>query len=692
LAGSKSEQAGAGATLSAAGTSASTSAASASGPAAFVLVHHTATGKKPAFAPTRLLNPVVYLGRTPQNDIVLPSENVSRRHAKLIVTDMGITVHDLDSHNGVFLNGKKVRSTALSVGDLLYVGDVCVELKPSEDSGGFSRSSSSRVTKHEEITGEEEPGARNLATLLRASEVVAVADDETWATSAMDLCRELTEATVGVLIWKTIDGMLETPVVLQPESGSLAEIPVLWPVVRKALEGGASQFSGDLKQTPITDDEAVAKSDVGAVLAAPILVEGQAEGVIYLARPSPSPVFTERELETVSAICQLFAIRKRPTEAVAVESVEPHGDALALQAKVEAAEARLGEALADARTLTERVHGLEAEALKLRQQIEIEKQSAIDAKREAERGRMEASKLEHGLHKTDEDAKKLKDVLTRVEEERTKLKAELAEQARSGQAREEEIKRLTAELARVVEESKVARAGLERSLAESGAAEESRSAALEALRAALRVAIPTTVAEHIEANAESGSLVTDAVVRPVAALFVTLQGLDAWAMAADPAALKKRLDVFCNSVALRVRANGGRVEQVLGHNHLVLFPADAGSVRAAVRCGVEIGALVPPGDGVGVVCALHVAPSTAGFFGEADAATRVEAGEAVLVSRGIATTLAHEPAFYVTEAVQKLVANDPMFSLAILGTAALVGAPRVLLFRVFAGDGAPGAS
>jgi class 3 adenylate cyclase len=238
---------------------------------------------------------------------------------------------------------------------------------------------------------------------------------------------------------------------------------------------------------------------------------------------------------------------------------------------------------------------------------------------------------------------------------------------------------LSGELARVQSAAASSRESLERLLAE-------RAAVGDALRAAVRASVPPTIVEHIEATVAGAPVVTDVAVRPVAALYVTLRAFDAWAAKAPAAEVKKRLDHYCNSVALRARANGGRVEQVLGHMHLLLFPSDAASVRAAIRCGLEIASLVPEEQGVGVASALHVSTSAAGFFGEGDTATRVEVGEAVMVSRGVAS-LAHESSFFVTDAVQKLVGTDPAFTLAMAGPAALVGGPTVQLYKVIVPDG-----
>ena len=63
------------------------------------------------------------LGRSPRADIVLVAPLVSRTHAK-IVLEAGnlVNLFDLDSHNGTFVNGEKVRSRAINAGDSVYIG------------------------------------------------------------------------------------------------------------------------------------------------------------------------------------------------------------------------------------------------------------------------------------------------------------------------------------------------------------------------------------------------------------------------------------------------------------------------------------------------------------------------------------------------------------------------------------------
>jgi diguanylate cyclase (GGDEF)-like protein len=63
------------------------------------------------------------IGRSPDADISLDDEGVSRHHAKLLVLGPElIAVEDLASTNGTFVNGQKVSRHALGDGDRIQVG------------------------------------------------------------------------------------------------------------------------------------------------------------------------------------------------------------------------------------------------------------------------------------------------------------------------------------------------------------------------------------------------------------------------------------------------------------------------------------------------------------------------------------------------------------------------------------------
>lgn len=63
------------------------------------------------------------LGRDQACDIFVPDPHISRKHLSLdVVGDGTLTVIDLGSTNGMVVNGKRVPSAILSVGDEFVVG------------------------------------------------------------------------------------------------------------------------------------------------------------------------------------------------------------------------------------------------------------------------------------------------------------------------------------------------------------------------------------------------------------------------------------------------------------------------------------------------------------------------------------------------------------------------------------------
>ena len=64
------------------------------------------------------------IGRSPEVDIQIPSNLVSRQHISLSREGSELICRDLKSHNGLLLNGIKVHSVALRDGDTLQIGDI----------------------------------------------------------------------------------------------------------------------------------------------------------------------------------------------------------------------------------------------------------------------------------------------------------------------------------------------------------------------------------------------------------------------------------------------------------------------------------------------------------------------------------------------------------------------------------------
>jgi Inner membrane component of T3SS, cytoplasmic domain len=59
------------------------------------------------------------VGRQPECEICINSEEVSRRHAELRLTGDGVSVEDLGSANGTYINDKKITRELMRPGDEL---------------------------------------------------------------------------------------------------------------------------------------------------------------------------------------------------------------------------------------------------------------------------------------------------------------------------------------------------------------------------------------------------------------------------------------------------------------------------------------------------------------------------------------------------------------------------------------------
>ncbi|MCA9513501.1 MAG: FHA domain-containing protein [Myxococcales bacterium] len=86
-----------------------------------------------------------YVGRSHTSDIILPSDNVSRRHARLYTVDGRCYIEDLNSSNGVFVNGRRIhevyqiqRSAQVKIGDYYLHIESDAE-QPEEEERTFCR-------------------------------------------------------------------------------------------------------------------------------------------------------------------------------------------------------------------------------------------------------------------------------------------------------------------------------------------------------------------------------------------------------------------------------------------------------------------------------------------------------------------------------------------------------------------------
>ena len=104
----------------------------------------------------------IVIGRSSELDMVLVEDMVSRKHAKITTDDKTVSIQDLGSTNGTFVNGEKIRKVELKDGDRILIGTSIVKLVyvDGENTNGLSETEArSRMA----VTANRRPPTKSMS-------------------------------------------------------------------------------------------------------------------------------------------------------------------------------------------------------------------------------------------------------------------------------------------------------------------------------------------------------------------------------------------------------------------------------------------------------------------------------------------------------------------------------------------------
>ena len=120
----------------------------------------------------------IVVGRSSEVAMVLAEDMVSRKHAKITVSDGGkIVIEDLGSTNGTFVNGEKVKQVQLKEGDRILIGTSILKLVQQRDPGGptLEEAAAAQARRPSVISGKiEDIPLPDVLQLLHTSRKTAV--------------------------------------------------------------------------------------------------------------------------------------------------------------------------------------------------------------------------------------------------------------------------------------------------------------------------------------------------------------------------------------------------------------------------------------------------------------------------------------------------------------------------------------
>lgn len=80
-------------------------------------------------------NREITIGRSPTNNIFVRDKNVSRVHCQIVVAEGVVTLTDLQSTNGTFVNNERVTECPLKPKDEVRVGTTLLQLEEIDEKG-----------------------------------------------------------------------------------------------------------------------------------------------------------------------------------------------------------------------------------------------------------------------------------------------------------------------------------------------------------------------------------------------------------------------------------------------------------------------------------------------------------------------------------------------------------------------------
>lgn len=119
---------------------------------------------------------VTVVGRRHSCDLCIPLTSVSRRHCQLNHDDGILKIRDLDSRNGTYLNGKRIKEAVIQAGNSIKIGPLTFVLQidgqPQTIAGdSAAQSSSSQDAAMEEIADEQLDTSAELGDLDSLDEI-----------------------------------------------------------------------------------------------------------------------------------------------------------------------------------------------------------------------------------------------------------------------------------------------------------------------------------------------------------------------------------------------------------------------------------------------------------------------------------------------------------------------------------------
>ena len=295
------------------------------------------------------------IGRSVRNDLCVEDPFASRLHAEVRRRGDAHWLSDLGSANGTFLNGARLLAPAqLHEGDHLRIGETDIEYSEKADTAPARGHTSILLSEpfnqpapEAMITAQSRNSASNLLSALDTGQQTQVRTAVgRIAFEQRDLLEVISRVSLTLLSPLSLDETLRQVLgcifealpadrgyilLLEPEAGkaeeapqlvckamktrtptnaSASEVKISRSISEQVLKQGTSVLTSDAQHDPrFQQQHSILLGGIRSVMAVPLAVEGRVSGMIYVDTALGVNRFTEQDLQLLTLIAGVAAIR-----------------------------------------------------------------------------------------------------------------------------------------------------------------------------------------------------------------------------------------------------------------------------------------------------------------------------------------------------------------------------------------------
>lgn len=258
---------------------------------------------------------VIYVGRSPENDVQIRDRSVSRKHLKIMKRDNRYFIEDLKSKNGTFVHGDQVipdvefeieEGIPILLGmSVVCLGKACLEnVMPFLDS----------LSEDAELFIQDRPmtSEKNMELINRVSRLLMQSSDisdvlQKILDSILDL---LTRIDRGVIILTDDKTGKILDVIIRSKKGSKKSMrEYSRTVVRRVMmERKAIMIRDTRDETKVEASSSMKLMNVQSVMCVPLVSKAKVRGVIYVDSVSAPHGFRTEDLALLTALSSPAAI------------------------------------------------------------------------------------------------------------------------------------------------------------------------------------------------------------------------------------------------------------------------------------------------------------------------------------------------------------------------------------------------